>query len=329
MQPITILRLAGATTVVGLALTGPASSAEVQAPPGWAAPSFAVAACPLDVARNAVSSATCGYLSVPENRGKPNGPTIRLFVVRERPNGTVSPDPVFVVWPLATARKWTTPDLMPERVHRERISMDPRGVGRSRPSLACPELAKRARSSMAAPLNDSKTRALLLTAVRSCRTRLAARGIDLGAYNVKEAAADAEDLRETLGIESWNLAGYGNGSRVVFELLRRHPEHVRAAWLDSPEIPQADLLSTGIVGTRYLLKQVATACAADQACGTRFPDVADVMARNLRAAERTSIIVQGRHGGARIPIAIDGGTLLRAVREGQRGFPRQSRSRRR
>ena len=64
-----------------------------------------------------------------------------------------------------------------------------------------------------------------------------AQGVDLGAYNLREVAADAEDLRIALGIERWNLRGLGSGSRIAFEILRRYGEHVRAVWLDSPEIP--------------------------------------------------------------------------------------------
>lgn len=321
MHSVTAFRLAPAVAATAVVLAGFGSAADAQTPPGGQAPSFTTAPCPSQVTRAAVTTATCGYLTVPESRARPNGRTVRLFVVRERPSGVVRPDPVFVVWPLATARNWTAPDFMPARVHRERISMDPRGVGRSRPSLACPELERQARSSMAAPLNDPRTRAVLLRAVRSCRDRLVREGIDLGAYNVTESATDAEDLRQALGIESWNVAGYGNGSRVVLEILRRHPQHVRAAWLDSPEIPQVDFLTTGILGTRYMLEQVAKGCAADRACNARFPKVASVVARNLGAAERRPRVFRGRHGATKIPIAVDGGTLLRAIREGAAHVP--------
>ena len=43
-------------------------------------------------------------------------------------------------------------------VRREVITVDHRGLGRSTPSLACPEVERLAGSSLAAPINDRRTR---------------------------------------------------------------------------------------------------------------------------------------------------------------------------
>jgi len=169
---------------------------------------------------------------------------------------------------------------------------------------------------MAAPINNPRTRRTLLPAVQKCRDRLAAQSVDLGTYNLAETAADAEDLRLALGIERWNLRGLGSGARIAFEILRRYSAHVRAVWLDSPEIPQLDLLTTGIVGTRNATERLATACASDKDCNQRFPKLERVIARNLQAAESRPGAVRGKHDGTAIPIVLDGGTLLRAYREG-------------
>ena len=99
-----------------------------------------------------------------------------------------------------------------------------------------------------------------LTAVRECHDRLVGEGIDLAAYNMAEVAADVEDLRIALGVDQWNLKGFGTG-RYVFEIIRQHPESVRAAYLDTPEAPEHDLLSTAIIGTRLALGELTAACA--------------------------------------------------------------------
>ena len=40
----------------------------------------------------------CGYLTVPDDRGKPTGPTIRLHVTNfKSTSATPAPDPVFIV----------------------------------------------------------------------------------------------------------------------------------------------------------------------------------------------------------------------------------------
>jgi pimeloyl-ACP methyl ester carboxylesterase len=313
----TDVKLAGGILVAGaLVLAGSAATQPSRTPVVRATASYEEVACPPTVVRNAQHTASCGYLTVPENRSKANRQTIRLFVVRERPNGALRPDPVLALHELGSTRAWTGADYLPPRVHREVITVDHRGLGRSEPSLACPEVERLAASSMAAPINDRRTRAKLLPAVQACRDRLAAEGVDLAAYNVREIAADAEDLRLALGIERWNLRGLGSGARIAFEILRRDGAGVRAVWLDSPEIPQLDLLTTGVLGTRYATKALAAACATDRACIRRFPNVDRALASNLEAAERRPRVVRGRHEGASIPIAIDGGTSLRAHREG-------------
>lgn len=309
--------LAGGILAIGtLVVAGTAAPLPATTPVVRAEASYEDVACPPTVIRTAQQTASCGYLTVPESRSRLTGRTIRLFVVRERPSGPLRPDPVLALSELGSTRDWTTPDYLPPRVHREVITIDHRGLGRSTPNLACPELERLAGSSLAAPLNDPRTQATLLPAVQQCRDRLAGQGMDLGAYNLREIAADAEDLRLALGIERWNLRGLGSGSRIAFEILRRHGEHVRAVWFDSPEIPHFDLLTTGIVGLRNATKKLAAACASDRACNRRSPSLERLIARNLKMAEVRPATVRGKHEGSEIPIALDGGTLLRAYREG-------------
>jgi hypothetical protein len=71
-------------------------------------------------------------------------------------------------------------------------------------------------------------------------------------------------------------------------------------------------------------KALAAACAADRRCNARFPKVEHALTSNLRAAERRPTTVRGRHEGATIPIALDGGTTLRAFREGLAWVPEGS-----
>jgi pimeloyl-ACP methyl ester carboxylesterase len=134
------IRLAGGIIVAGaLVLAGNASSRT----PAQPAASYREVTCPPDVTRNAQMTARCGFLTVPENRTKPDGRTIQLFVVRERPSGPLRPDPVLALHELGSTRAWTGRDDLPPRVHREVITVDHRGLGQSTPSLACPEVERR------------------------------------------------------------------------------------------------------------------------------------------------------------------------------------------
>ena len=65
-------------------------------------PSFADAPCPDDVTNQVVTPATCGFLTVLEDRSKPAGRTIQLFVGRfDPPGGTTTTDPVISLGALA------------------------------------------------------------------------------------------------------------------------------------------------------------------------------------------------------------------------------------
>jgi hypothetical protein len=64
-----------------LAVPGPLAQAEAARP----VPRFEEAPCPKLPGAEALAKASCGYLVVPENRGRPTGRTIRLMVATYPP----------------------------------------------------------------------------------------------------------------------------------------------------------------------------------------------------------------------------------------------------
>jgi pimeloyl-ACP methyl ester carboxylesterase len=72
-----------------------------------------------------------------------------------------------------------------------------------------------------------------LQAVKACRKRLASEGIDLDAYNTIENAADIEDLRRALNIDSINLVGISYSGGLMMTVMRNFPQHIRSVALDS------------------------------------------------------------------------------------------------
>ena len=121
---------------------------------------------------------------------------------------------------LATSHQFFDLTQAAERLQRETIIMEPRGVGRSRPSLDCPEIDAISAGALKAGIGDRKVHAAFLDAVSACRTRLSEAGIDVAAYDLSAMAADAEDLRQALGIESWGIMTYGSASLVALAVLR-------------------------------------------------------------------------------------------------------------
>src|SRR5918994_5950467 len=242
-------------------------------------PTFDQLPCPEDVTRVVLTPVTCGFLTVLENRSEPDGDTIRLFVSRiQPPGGNPAPDPVLILG----IDLGKTPDYAgfapgAQRVNRELVLVDQRGPGHSPPNRACPEVQRLGERLVGARLSDPEVRADLRSAVEACHNRLTADEIDVSAYNLREMAADAEEVRRALGIPRWNIASYGSSSRVAFEILRRFPDHIRAMWFDTPQFPQVDEVTLGITGTRYALSQIFAECAGDRACSRRFPDLSNAV----------------------------------------------------
>ena len=87
-----------------------------------------------------VGEVTCGYLTVPEDRTEA-GREVRLFVARIQPPEVMHEDPMLVAGSdLANLPNYGGVAPLAQRVGREVIIMDTRGVGHSEPSLACPEV---------------------------------------------------------------------------------------------------------------------------------------------------------------------------------------------
>jgi pimeloyl-ACP methyl ester carboxylesterase len=285
-------------------------------------PTFRQTPCPEDVTRVVLTTVTCGFLTVPENRSEPDGDTIRLLVTRvQPPGGNPAPDPVLILG----IDLGKTPDYAgfapgAQRVNRELILLDQRGTGHSEPTLACPEVERLGERFVGARLSDPEVRADLQSAADACHDRLTGEGIDLSAYNVGEMAADAEDVRLALGIPRWNIASYGSASRVALEIVRRFPERVRAMWFDTPQFPQVDEVTLGISGTRYALSQIFADCAADRECSRRFPDLSNALREAVVRLDEEPITVNvadtpaAEAAGHPIRVVVDGAALLRAVR---------------
>jgi pimeloyl-ACP methyl ester carboxylesterase len=158
----------------------------------------------------------CGWLSVPENRKRPGGRTIRLHVaIYKSRSQQPAPDPI--VWLVGGpgGRAHTLSSALFERVvepflgRRDFIVFDVRGTGYSEPALDCPD-----RSGEPAKW------------LPACHERLSAIA-DLSSYNSAAVAADLADLRRALGLKEWNLLGESYGTRLALVAMRDFPEGIR------------------------------------------------------------------------------------------------------
>ena len=230
---------------------------------------------------------TCGYLTVPEDRGKPDGRTIRLAVAIFKAANAAPGEPPLVwleggpggasIEPMA--KVLTGPEgriVLPGRslvADRDLVLFDQRGTGFSQPSLACPDLAPFANPAADPAPSRAAALAAQVTAVLACRDRLAAEGVDLAAYTSVENAADVNDLRVALGYDRVNLYGVSYGTRLALTVMRDFPQTVRSAVLDSAVPLQADLYADAFTSAQRAFDLLFRGCAADAACARAYPDL--------------------------------------------------------
>jgi len=267
-------------------------------------PRFEPAALPAEIAPK-TGRVEFGYLVVRENRLDPdNTRTIKLPVmIAKSRSATPRPDPIVytVGGPgvISTLYGGRDLDSWPYLDDRDWIYFEQRGAQHAMPSLAGPEVDAVYAAAVGKEINGWPTRETLLKSIRELRDRLAAEGIDLTAYNSAESAADLADLRRALGIEEWNLYGISYSCRLMLEVLRRHPEGVRAVILDSPLPPDASWDETSVPHYWQTMQRLFTLARNDPAVSRAYPDLEPRFLDLMNQAAAEPIEVKVRHPGTR------------------------------
>ena len=153
----------------------------------------------------------------------------------------------------------------PVRRNRDLILVDQRGTGRSASGFQC-ELPADFDFQIA-------EEGLIENLTADC---LAALEHDPGFFTTSVAVRDLDAVRRELGVEQWNIYGVSYGTRVAQHYLRRFPEHVRSVVLDGVVPPTLVLGPEMASNAQATLDRLFERCAEDDACATRFGDLASV-----------------------------------------------------
>jgi pimeloyl-ACP methyl ester carboxylesterase len=232
-----------------------------------------------DVPAAVAARSDCGYVTAPEQHALPQGPTIQLAVVRIRSTSkSPAADPLFVEQggpgdsTIGVIVDWavpTLPELQAVLKTRDLVFVEERGTRYSRPFLTCPEYDARniaiARGEMA--YTDPGW-------FKACQARFQAQGINLGAFNTRENAADVYFVAETLGYRAFNYYGVSYGTllgQYVIAQADKHKAKLRSVILDGVVRPDIDFNLAGGHTLSYALRNVFHACAQDQACSQAYP----------------------------------------------------------
>ena len=216
--------------------------------------------------------ARCGYLVVPENRQKPAGRMIRIPFVFARKPGMDSTKNI-MLYTTGGPGYSTVANFDSLRYNSDFFQFggflifDQRGTKRSQPCLDCPEVGEAIKRSYRESLPFDS---LQLEAVKKCRKRLAAQGIDLSAYTTIESAADINDLRKALKLDSLTLFGVSYSGGLMLTVARNHPEAVRALFLNSPLPGYVNYEEHALFNFNEALNKVFDNCEADSTHDPRY-----------------------------------------------------------
>ncbi|HWR51091.1 MAG TPA: alpha/beta hydrolase [Bryobacteraceae bacterium] len=261
---------------------------------------FGAAPCAFKVPRGA--RVRCGWLTVPENRSKPSGRTIRLHVaIYGSRSAQPAPDPI--VWLVGGpgGRAHVLSSNLFERVvepylgSRDFIVVDVRGTGYSEPALNCPDPSGPASQWLPA-----------------CRERLSSIA-DLTSYNSAAVAADLADLRRALGIREWNLLGESYGTRLALVAMRDQSQGIRAVILDSVVPPEVDEYADGPAKFESAMSALFRDCVADLSCNTAFPNLGEVLLKAADQLDQSPRRISGVWRGTPFEFRFDGRQLLEAL----------------
>lgn len=256
--------------------------------------------CELSAAGGRISvSARCGTISVPENREQPDGRMLELaWAVIPARGSSVEPDPVVF---LAGGPGQAARDIAPIMqgpfgdVNRSRdlIFLDQRGTGGSN-ALSCDFDEE---MMMEDDDFDELERQL-----RTCLENLDA---EVEHYTTGDGAADLEALREELAIDEWNLVGGSYGTRMAQVYLRDYPDAVRSMILDGVVPSRLRLGSEHAEKLDQALERLFQACEDDEACGERFPGLAERFTELKAQYAEQPLAIQVTHPRTGVAESID------------------------
>jgi pimeloyl-ACP methyl ester carboxylesterase len=236
----------------------------------------------------------CGVVTVPEDRVTRVGRTLSLDVVVVPAEETerAQPDPVFVLagGPGQAATELAAQTLAAFRSlarTRDLVFVDQRGAGRHSP-LRCPIDGDDVGTLAGGVLPEGR--------LRECLAHMDARP---ELYTTTTSAEDDDEIAARLGYDRVNLLAGSYGTEIAQEMMRRHPQRVRAAVLDGVSPLDIDFVLPFAVNAQHVFDALADECARDAACHGAFPDPQRDLERALahyRASpERVSAPVPG-HG---------------------------------
>jgi pimeloyl-ACP methyl ester carboxylesterase len=295
---------------------------EIQA---YQTPSFNKSSCMFKLPIGVVEGedVICGYVDVPEQHSKPEGPKIQLAVaVLKNRSPNHKPDPLFMAQGGpggSTIDTYAEILLSGSRLinngDRDIVLFDQRGTLNSRPKLMCPEIDQLTLNTINKDLSEAESNRLEIQAMQTCHSRLIEEGIDLSDYDTPENAADIENIRQALGYEDFNLYGVSYGTLLALETMRLEPDHLRSVILDGVVPPQINFLIEIPQTTQRAFTYFFQACAEDESCNQAYPNLKEIFYDLVKKFDQDPVHVSmtDPESGITYQAVVDGQTFLNGL----------------
>lgn len=218
----------------------------------------------------------CGTLEVPVDHAAPNGPTMKIPVVRvralapEERIGSLLLNPGGPGGSGVDLAKLASFVIAPElRDKFDLIGFDPRGEAGSTPPIDCTDDLDPFIALDTTPDDAAEEKALVEVSqslVDGCEARSAALLPFVGTDSI---VRDMDLLREALGDDKLTYLGFSYGTFLGAIYAETFPDHVRALVLDGaldPSLSNEQFIEGQSLAFEQELEEMFTWCAADEAC---------------------------------------------------------------
>ncbi|MFH0993936.1 MAG: alpha/beta hydrolase [Pseudomonadota bacterium] len=246
------------------------------------------------------STTQCGYLTVLEDRGKPDGRTIQIYVgIFKNLKGPMGTEPLFYLMGGPGASTADAFNIFEDTSsgnyirqdfgdNRDIVVIDQRGTNNSQPALYCSEELGPLRSQVYG-ISFREAAALRIQAFLPCYNRFKNQGIDLSAYNTLENATDIKELAAVLGYNKINLYSASYGTRLGMQMMKDYPEVIKSVVLDSILPPEINPFEKETPGVLYSFRSFFDAARSE------YPLLETYFYRMMDELEASPVNVIGHH----------------------------------
>ncbi|GGK38196.1 protease [Nocardia camponoti] len=212
--------------------------------------------------------ARCAWVRVPLDYARPSGQTIEIAISRIPASGKRKGALVFLQGGPGYSGLWLADQARDTEVAQrfDRIGIDPRGIGASRPAVRCVSHAEIDEMRAELPIPNTPTGIAHAEAdardyVDAC---LAENTPDLLAHiGTREGVQDLDIVRAVLDEEKLTAVGYSYGTFTATMYAERFPDRVRALVLDGavdPSLPADERMVAQIASFQSTFDAFAVAC---------------------------------------------------------------------